>query len=108
MDAILTTSQTAKLLGISVRTAQQWIETGVIPSWKTPGGHRRVYRADVLSLKNEAKQDGTPESALVAVIAERKLLAGYNDRLGHSGDWVLECYAEPQAALLAIGARAPA
>jgi excisionase family DNA binding protein len=108
MDAILTTSQTAKLLGISVRTAQQWIETGVIPSWKTPGGHRRVYRADVLSLKNEAKQGGNPESALVAVIAERKLLAGYHDRLGHHGDWALECYAEPQAALLAIGARAPA
>jgi excisionase family DNA binding protein len=108
MDAILTTSQTAKLLGISVRTAQQWIETGVIPSWKTPGGHRRVYRADVLSLKNQGKQAENRESALVAVIAEPKLLAGYNDRLGQSGDWMLECYAEPEAALIAIGARAPA
>jgi excisionase family DNA binding protein len=108
MDAILTTSQTAKLLGISIRTAQQWIESGVIPSWKTPGGHRRVYRTDVLSLKNEAKPGENPESALVVVIAEQRLLAGYNDRLGNKGDWLLECHAEPQAALLAIGARAPA
>ncbi len=41
---ILTTTETAKLLGVSVRTAQLLIEGGTVRSWKTPGGHRRVYR----------------------------------------------------------------
>ena len=50
---ILTTSQAAKLLGISVRTAQLLIEGGSLRSWKTPGGHRRVYRADVMALINQ-------------------------------------------------------
>lgn len=47
---VLTTSQAARLLGISVRTAQLWIEGGSLRSWKTPGGHRRVYRSDVMAL----------------------------------------------------------
>lgn len=49
-DDILTTAQAARLLGVSLRTAQLWIEGGAIPSWKTPGGHRRVRRPDVLKL----------------------------------------------------------
>ncbi|MEC4718009.1 excisionase family DNA-binding protein [Noviherbaspirillum sp. CPCC 100848] len=41
-DPILTTRSAARLLGVAVSTAQQWIESGRIASWKTPGGHRRV------------------------------------------------------------------
>ena len=41
-DSVLTTSAAAELLGVAVSTAQLWMENGAIPSWKTPGGHRRV------------------------------------------------------------------
>jgi excisionase family DNA binding protein len=51
---VLTTSQAARLLGISVRTSQLLIEGGALRSWKTPGGHRRVYRADVMALINRS------------------------------------------------------
>ena len=50
-DQILTTREAAKLLGIAVSTAQQWIENGALPAWKTPGGHRRVRLADVSALQ---------------------------------------------------------
>ena len=50
-DPILTSREAAKLLGVSVRTAQTWIESQVMKSWKTPGGHRRVFQSDVLALK---------------------------------------------------------
>ncbi|MCL6708995.1 excisionase family DNA-binding protein [Pseudomonas sp. R2.Fl] len=50
MDEILTTAQAAKLLGVSVRTAQLWVESGDLASWKTPGGHRRIPRAAVAEL----------------------------------------------------------
>jgi len=49
-DPILTTRQAAQLLGIAVSTAQLWIENGVLPAWKTPGGHRRIRLSDVSGL----------------------------------------------------------
>jgi len=49
-DPILTTREAAKLLGIAVSTAQQWIENGALPAWKTPGGHRRVRLSAVSAL----------------------------------------------------------
>lgn len=35
------------MLGVSVTTAQLWMETGRIRSWKTPGGHRRCHRSEL-------------------------------------------------------------
>lgn len=52
-DPILTTREAARMLGIAVSTAQQWIENGAIPAWKTPGGHRRVRLSDVRALLRE-------------------------------------------------------
>ena len=52
-DTILTTSATAELLGVAVSTAQHWIENGAIPSWKTPGGHRRVRLGAVKRLMED-------------------------------------------------------
>lgn len=49
-DQILTTREAADLLGVSTSTVQKWIEIGVLSAWKTPGGHRRVRRADVVAL----------------------------------------------------------
>ncbi|NEX59615.1 helix-turn-helix domain-containing protein [Noviherbaspirillum galbum] len=49
-DPILTTSETARLLGVAVSTAQLWIESGTLDSWKTPGGHRRVRLSSVMRL----------------------------------------------------------
>ncbi|WP_375158001.1 excisionase family DNA-binding protein [Bradyrhizobium sp. RDT46] len=65
---ILTTAEAAKILGVSIRTAQLLIEGGTIPSWKTPGGHRRVYRRDVLAQITGPAQPMTA-SARVVVIA---------------------------------------
>lgn len=67
---VLTTSQAAKLLGISVRTAQLWIESGSLRSWKTPGGHRRVYRSDVMALINRS-HPAPPASAALPEFAAR-------------------------------------
>ncbi|QWT19392.1 GAF domain-containing protein [Bacillus sp. NP157] len=34
-------------------TAQKWIESGALESWKTPGGHRRMRRSAVIALLEE-------------------------------------------------------
>jgi excisionase family DNA binding protein len=57
-DSVLTTRATAQLLGVAVSTAQLWIENGAIPSWKTPGGHRRVRLSAVKRLIEQRGVDG--------------------------------------------------
>lgn len=48
---VCTTQDAAELLGMSVSSVQQLVETGVIPGWKTQGGHRRIPLEAVMQLK---------------------------------------------------------
>jgi excisionase family DNA binding protein len=67
-----TTRDAAKLLGICLRTAQQWVETGRLKGWKTEGGHRRIDRSSVHQLLKTRSPEGGhgPESALPILIIE--------------------------------------
>lgn len=47
----LTTREAAEILGVSLRTAQLWVERGRLRAWKTVGGHRRIARASVEALR---------------------------------------------------------
>lgn len=46
-DDVCTTQRAAAILGISVTSVQQLVESGVIEAWKTKGGHRRIPLAAV-------------------------------------------------------------
>lgn len=61
-DPALTTAAAARLLGVAVSTTQLWLESGALPSWKTPGGHRRVRLSAVTRLL-AAKAGQTPPEA---------------------------------------------
>ena len=41
---LMTTSDVAKELGVTIRSVQLWVEQGALEGWKTPGGHRRITR----------------------------------------------------------------
>jgi excisionase family DNA binding protein len=43
----LTPGQVARLFNVSLTTVGKWADTGLIPSFRTPGGQRRFYEADV-------------------------------------------------------------
>ncbi len=58
----LTTREAAKLLDISVRTAQQWVERGRLVGWKTEGGHRRISYDSVQKLMRQ-RQTGKKDTA---------------------------------------------
>lgn len=45
-----TTRQAAEALGVALRTAQLWTESGRLRAWKTEGGHRRILVASVKEL----------------------------------------------------------
>jgi excisionase family DNA binding protein len=52
-DDVLSTREAAERLGVALRTVQLWVEGGVLPAWKTAGGHRRISRAAVERLIGE-------------------------------------------------------
>jgi excisionase family DNA binding protein len=105
---ILTTAEAAKILGVSVRTAQLLIEGGSIPSWKTPGGHRRVYRRDVLAVISGTSQAPIFASARVILIARPERMADYEAVLAGVSSCTVDSYTDLYAAMLAIGSRLPA
>jgi excisionase family DNA binding protein len=41
----MTTNDVSKELGVAVRSVQLWLDNGILEGWKTPGGHRRIYRS---------------------------------------------------------------
>jgi excisionase family DNA binding protein len=107
-DEVLTTTEAAKLIGISVRTAQLMIESGRLPSWKTPGGHRRVRLADVQALLGKPSSAEKSRSATVLVVTteeRQQLFAQVFEDAGHlhprfqTNIW---------SAAIAAGARLPA
>jgi len=104
---ILTTAQTAKILGVSIRTAQLLIEGGSVPSWKTPGGHRRVYRADVEALIEGRGDALAQSSATVVVIASGDRLEAYGRMLEKVPECTAELFEDIATALLAIGSLPP-
>ncbi|WP_313178329.1 response regulator [Massilia sp.] len=54
------TKDAARLLGVSHRTVQLWVENGTLQAWKTAGGHRRITMASVNKLVNERHEATAP------------------------------------------------
>lgn len=61
-----TTRDAASALKISLKTAQLWVEGGILQAWKTPGGHRRITRESVKKLLDQ-RPIPHPEVVSVAI-----------------------------------------
>ncbi|MGD1877372.1 MAG: excisionase family DNA-binding protein [Kiloniellaceae bacterium] len=107
-DDILTTARAAKLLGVSVRTTQLLIESGALASWKTPGGHRRVYRSDVLAYMAGTNPARTSYSARIILLASAKRLPALQSTLETVAGYAVEAHTDISPALLSLGAQPPA
>jgi excisionase family DNA binding protein len=73
-DDYCTTREAAQMLGLSLGTVQQMVESGLLKGWKTSGGHRRV---SIESVEKSLRQRGAALSvrpvtgtALRVLIAE--------------------------------------
>lgn len=76
-DELMTTREAGELLGVAVRTVQLWVESGVLPAWRTAGGHRRISRSAVDKLMSERAavfHDKSPQSCQASNAALRLLL----------------------------------
>jgi excisionase family DNA binding protein len=52
-DEFMTTAEVADAFRVDRNTVLRWARDGHIPSVRTPGGHRRYRRADVLAYMND-------------------------------------------------------
>ena len=65
---LMTTREAGEVLGVAVRTIQLWVESGVLPAWRTAGGHRRIARSAVERL-NQARSRMLVESDAAASVS---------------------------------------
>lgn len=49
-DGYLSPNEAAELISVTIKSLHRWEDEGLIHSLRTPGGHRRYSRADVLAL----------------------------------------------------------
>ena len=73
--AYISTREAAELLGISLRTAQLWVENGALLAWKTSGGHRRILLQSVQKILDERERSAidlvrAPDARLKVAIVE--------------------------------------
>ena len=48
MKDMLSTSEAARLLGVAVKSVSNWIDAGDLNAGRTPGGHRRIAKRDLV------------------------------------------------------------
>jgi two-component system, OmpR family, response regulator RpaA len=61
MKHSLTTSEVARMLGAAVGSVSKWIDDGQLAAGRTPGGHRRVARENLIAFLYRQKLPVPPE-----------------------------------------------
>lgn len=73
----MSTRKAAASLGVALSTVQLWVETGILPAWKTAGGHRRIPRSAVELMASKQKSVLSPpptENIKVLVVEDDMFL----------------------------------
>ena len=61
MKNTLSTVAIARLLGVAVASISKWIDAGQLKAGRTPGGHRRVAKEDLIAFLRRQKLPVPPE-----------------------------------------------
>lgn len=73
------TKQAASIIGVSHRTIQLWVESGILQAWKTAGGHRRITMQSVAKLVDQRREALAPVAAAAPAAGRKKLLVVDDD-----------------------------
>ena len=78
-DDVMTTREAGDRLGVAVRTVQLWVEAGLLPAWRTAGGHRRISRSAIDALVLERAAGLMPVAAAPVAAPSIKILLVEDD-----------------------------
>ena len=69
-EKFLSTREAAARLGVALSTVQAWVESGVLPAWKTAGGHRRIAidAIEAIRLRQQAVLSTTTTPKIIKVL----------------------------------------
>ena len=87
------TREAATMLGVSHRTVQLWVESGILQAWKTAGGHRRITLESVnrlveqrsRAIRKPAAREGAAGRKLLLVDDDAATLRSYEQEIGGWG-----------------------
>jgi len=89
VKAVYTTFETAKLCHVSPLSIINWVNAGRLPAFRTPGGHRRIRREDLIRFMKdnglplaEELRDGSGRSRILVVDDEASIREVIAEHLG--------------------------
>ncbi len=110
---IYTTHEVSRLLHVNPRSVINWIDQNLLPSYRTPGGHRRIRRDDLLTFLRK-HQIPTPPSLMdsgnfnVLIVDDEEeitqLMKAYFER---KGGFQVTTVSDGISALLEVGRARP-
>lgn len=110
--SIYTTHEVSRLLHVNPRSVINWIEQSLLPSYRTPGGHRRIRRDDLLAFLRK-HQIPTPESlvegkfSVLIVDDEDEIVDIMKVYLQKQGGYEITSASDGISALLEVGRAKP-
>src|SRR5258708_27772402 len=109
---IYTTHEVSRLLHVNPRSVINWIEQNLLPSYRTPGGHRRIRREDLLAFLRK-HQIPTPQSLVeekfsVLIVDDEKEIADLVQAfLQRQGGYEISSALDGISALIEVGRLKP-
>ena len=110
--SIYTTHEVSRLLHVNPRSVINWIEQSLLPSYRTPGGHRRIRRDDLLAFLRK-HQIPTPESlvegkfSVLIVDDEQEIVDIMKVFLQRQGGYQIATASDGITALIEVGRTKP-
>jgi excisionase family DNA binding protein len=110
--SIYTTHEVSHLLQVNPRSVINWIEQSLLPSYRTPGGHRRIRRDDLLAFLRK-HQIPTPESlvegkfSVLIVDDEQEIVEIMKVFLQRQGGYQIATASDGITALIEVGRAKP-
>lgn len=112
-DRLLTSHDVGRMLQMDPSSIVKWVNDGILPAYRTPGGHRRIKSSDLLRFLHEHKMYVPPEleagkKKVLLVDDDEKLLKALQRSLKPYGD-KLEVYTANNGvdALVQVGSLRP-
>lgn len=105
---IYTTHEVSRLLHVNPRSVINWIEQSLLHSYRTPGGHRRIRRDDLLAFLHK-HQIPTPESlfdgkfSVLIVDDEPEIVEIMKTFLERQGGYAISSASDGITALIEVG-----
>ena len=105
---IYTTHEVSRLLHVNPRSVINWIEQDLLPSYRTPGGHRRIRHDDLLAFLRK-HQIPTPASLVegkfnvLVVDDEPEIVELIRSFLERNGSYEISSASDGISALIEVG-----